>query len=57
MCSIEEITDEFSLEDPEIEYFTQNEDYLDLDRLIWQDDVLHEPSLEDLEIVFSTIWR
>jgi hypothetical protein len=50
VCLIEEITDEFSLEGPEIEYFTQDEDDLDLDRLIGQDDVLYEPSLEDLKM-------
>jgi hypothetical protein len=47
VCLIEEFTDEFSLEGPEIEYFTQDEDDLDLDRLIGKDDVLYEPSLED----------
>jgi hypothetical protein len=45
MCFIEEITDDFDLEDSEIECFTQDYDDLDLDRLIRQD--LHEPSLED----------
>jgi hypothetical protein len=54
MFLIEEITDEivseFSLEDPEVEYFAQDEDDLDLDRLIGQDGVLYEPSLEDLKI-------
>jgi hypothetical protein len=45
MCFIEEITDDFYLEDPEIECFTQDSDDLDLDRLIRPD--LHEPSLED----------
>jgi hypothetical protein len=50
VCLIEEITDEFSLEGSEIEYFTQDEDDLDLDRLIRQDDVVYEPSLEDPEI-------
>jgi hypothetical protein len=43
---IEEITDEivseFSLENPEVEYFAQDEDGLDLDRLIRQDGVLYE---------------
>ena len=33
-----------------MEYFTQNEDDLDLDRLIGHDDVLYEPSLEDPEM-------
>jgi hypothetical protein len=49
ICLIEEIIDEFSLEGSEIEYFTQDEDEddLDLDRLIGQDDVVYEPSLED----------
>ena len=54
MCLIEEITNEavneFSLEDPEVECFTQDEDDLDLDRLIRQDGVLHEFSLEDPKI-------
>jgi hypothetical protein len=55
VCLIEEITDEFSLEDSEIEYFTQDEDDLDLDKLIGQDDVVFEPSLEDLEIECFTL--
>jgi hypothetical protein len=42
MCFIEEITDDFDFEEPEIECFTQD---LDLDRLIRP--ALHEPSLED----------
>jgi hypothetical protein len=54
VCLIKEITDEivneFSLEDPEVEYFAQDEDDLDLDRLIGQDGVLYEPSLEDPKI-------
>jgi hypothetical protein len=50
MCLIEEITDDFGLENPEIECFTQDEDNLDFDRLIGQDDVLYEPSLEDPEM-------
>ena len=50
MCLIEEITYESSLEGPEIKYFTQDEDNLDLSRLIGQDDVLYEPSLEDPEM-------
>jgi hypothetical protein len=45
-----EIVSEFSLEDLEVEYFAQDEDDLDLDRLIGQDGVLYEPSLEDPEI-------
>ena len=54
VCLIEKIIDEpiseCSLEDPEIEYFVQDEDDLDLDTLIGQDGVLHEFSLEDPEI-------
>ena len=50
MCLIEEIIDDFGFEGPEIECFTQEEDDLDFDRLIEQDDMLYEPSLEDLEI-------
>jgi hypothetical protein len=54
LCLIEEITDEveneFSLEDPEVECFTQDENDLDLDRLLGQNDVLYEASLEDPEI-------
>jgi hypothetical protein len=50
VCLIEEITDEFSLEGFEIEYFTQDEDDLDFDKLIEQDDVVYEPSLEDPEM-------
>jgi hypothetical protein len=45
MYFIEEITDDFDLEDPEIECCTQDYDDMDLDRLIRPD--LHEPSLED----------
>jgi hypothetical protein len=45
MCFIEEITDDFDLEDLEIECFTQDYDDLDLDRLIRP--YLHEPSLGD----------
>jgi hypothetical protein len=55
VCLIEEITDEFSLEDSEIEYFTQDEDDLDLDKLIGQDEVVFEPSLEDPEIECFTL--
>ena len=47
LCLIEEITDNFDCEDPEIECFTQKEDDLDFDRLIGHDDVLYKPSLED----------
>jgi hypothetical protein len=47
MCSIEEITEDFDLEDPEIECFTQDHDDLEFERLIRQEDDLHEPSLED----------
>ena len=54
MCLIEEITEEItkevSLEELEMECSTQDEDDLDLDRLIGQDDVSYEPSLEDPEI-------
>jgi hypothetical protein len=54
VCLIEEITDEiiseFSLEDLEVEYFAQDEDDLDLDKLNGPDSILYEPSLEDLEI-------
>jgi hypothetical protein len=54
VCLIEEITDEvvheFSLEDPEVECFTQDEDGLDLDRLYGQDGVLYEASLEDPKV-------
>jgi hypothetical protein len=54
VCLIEEITDEivseFSLKDPEVEYFAQDEDDLDLDRLIGQDGVFYEASLEDPEM-------
>jgi hypothetical protein len=45
MCFIEEITDDFDLEDLEIECFAQDHDDLDFDRLIRQD--LQEPSLKD----------
>jgi hypothetical protein len=44
MCFIEEITDDFDFEDPEIECFTQDTDDLDLDKLVRPD--LHKPSLE-----------
>jgi hypothetical protein len=47
VCSIEEITEDFDLEDPEIECFTQDQDDLEFDRLIRQKDDLHEPSLDD----------
>ena len=54
VCLIEEITKEItrevSLEDPEMEYFTQDEDKQDLDKLIRQDNVLYEPILENPEI-------
>jgi hypothetical protein len=50
VCLIEEITNEFSLEGSEIEYLTQDEDDVDLDRPVGQDDVVYEPSLEDLEM-------
>jgi hypothetical protein len=47
VCSIEEITEDFDLKDPEIECFTQDHDDLEFDRLIRQEDDLHEPSVED----------
>ena len=51
VCLIEEITDEaineFSLEDPEVEYFIQDENDLGPDRLFGQDGVSYEVSLED----------
>jgi hypothetical protein len=50
MCFIEEITNDFDFEDPEIECFTQDTDDLDLDRLVRPD--LHEPSLEDPDMEF-----
>jgi hypothetical protein len=50
MCLIKEITDDFGLENPEMECFTQDEDDLDFDRLIGQKNVLYEPSLEDPEM-------
>ena len=50
MCLIEEIIDDFGFEGPKIEYFTQEEDDLDFDRLIEQDDMSYEPSIEDPKI-------
>jgi hypothetical protein len=47
-CFIEEITNDFDLEDSKIECFTHDSDDLDLDRLIRPD--LHEPSLEDADM-------
>ena len=47
VCLIEEITDDFDLEDPKIECFTSDHDDLDFDRMIKQEDDLHEPSLKD----------
>jgi hypothetical protein len=47
VCLIEEITDEIVSVFGLMECFTQDED--NLDRLIGQDDVLYEPSLEDLK--------
>jgi hypothetical protein len=47
---IEEITDDFDCEDPEIECFTQDHDDLDFDRLIGQENNLYKPSLEDLDM-------
>jgi hypothetical protein len=53
-CLIEEIIDDivsdFGLKGLEIECFTQEEDDLDFDRLIGQNEVLYEPSLEDPKI-------
>jgi hypothetical protein len=43
----DEVVSEFSLEDPKMECFTQDDCDLDLDRLVMQDGVLHELSLED----------
>ena len=43
----DEVVSKFSLEDPEMECFTQDNCDLDLDRLVEQDGVLHELSLED----------
>ena len=50
ICLIEEITEDFDCEDPEIECFTQDHDDLDFDRLIGQENDLYEPSLEDLDM-------
>jgi hypothetical protein len=47
VCLIEEITDDFDCEDPEIECFTQDHNDLDFDRLTGQENDLYEPSLED----------
>jgi hypothetical protein len=47
VCLIEEITDDFDCEDPEIECFTQDHDGLDFDRLIGQENDLYELTLED----------
>jgi hypothetical protein len=46
----DEVVSEFSLEDPKMECFTQDDCDLDLDRLVVQDGVLHELSLEDPEM-------
>jgi hypothetical protein len=43
----DEIASECSFEDPEIECFTPDDCELDLDRLVMQDGVLHDLSLED----------
>jgi hypothetical protein len=43
----DEVVSEFSLEDPNMEYFTQDDYDLDLDWLVVQDGVLHELSLKD----------
>jgi hypothetical protein len=54
MCLIEEITDEavneFNLENPEVEYFIQDENDLDPDRLFGQDGMSYEANLEDPEL-------
>jgi hypothetical protein len=52
VCLIEEITDksDLGLKGPDIECFTQEEDDLDFDRLIGQNEILYEPSLEDPEV-------
>jgi hypothetical protein len=50
VCLIEEITDDFNCEDPEIESFTQDHDDLDFDKLIGQENELYEPSLENPDI-------
>ena len=54
MCLIEEITDEvvneFTREDPEVEYFIQDENDLDPDRLFGQVGVSYKASLEDPEL-------
>jgi hypothetical protein len=46
----DEVVSEFSLEDSEMEHFAQDKDDLDLDKLIGQDSVLYEASLEDPEV-------
>jgi hypothetical protein len=47
---VDEVVSEFSLEDPKMECFTQDDYDLDLDRLVVQDGVLHELCLEDPEM-------
>jgi hypothetical protein len=53
-CGSEEIVDEtvseLSLEDLEMECFTQDGDNLNLDRLLGQAGILCEPNIEDLEV-------
>ena len=46
----DEVGSEFSLEDPKMECFTQNDCDLNLDRLVEQDGVLRDLSLEDPEM-------
>jgi hypothetical protein len=46
----DEVVSEFSLEDPKMECFTQDDCDLDLDRLVVQVGVLHELSVEDPEM-------
>ena len=46
----DEVVSEFSSKDPKMECFTQDDCDLDLDRLVEQDVVLHELSLEDPEM-------
>ena len=41
---------ELSLKDPKMEHFARDKDDLDLDRLIGQDSVLYEVSMEDQEV-------
>ena len=51
---VDETVSELSLEDPEVECFTQDEDNLYLDRLLGQAGILCEPNIEDpLEKCFA----